>query len=70
MGTNNKVKEYRKKLGLVQTQMADIFKISFQSYNAKERGRSRFTDDEMMLFKEMVRKIDPNATIDDIFFSE
>lgn len=70
MKSKNKVKEYRKKLGLSQQQMAEIFKISFQSYNAKERGRSRFTDDEMMLFKEMVRKIDPTATIDDIFFND
>lgn len=65
-----RVKEYRKKLGLTQVKMAELFNISFQSYNAKERGRTPFTSNEMIAFKMLVNRVDPKATIDDIFFSE
>lgn len=65
-----KVREYRKALGLTQKDMAAMYKISFQAYNAKERGRSSFSYQQMLVFKILVNTIDPTATIDDIFFSE
>lgn len=66
----NKIKKYRKELGLTQKDMAETFKISTPAYCAKERGRVPFNSREMLVFKILVNTIDPEATIDDIFFSE
>lgn len=64
-----KLKQYRKDLGLTQKDMAETFKISIQSYSAKERGLVEFNHREMLVFKILVNTIDPTATIDDIFFN-
>lgn len=66
----NRIKQYRKELGLTQKDLAETFKISYQAYSAKERGLVEFNNREMMVFKILVNTIDPTATIDDIFFSE
>ncbi len=64
-----KVRGYRVMLGKTQQEMADLFNISKQAYSAKERGITRFSDDEMITFKEMLQRLFPSITIDDIFFS-
>ena len=62
---------YREKLGLSQQRMGEMFGISNQAYSKKERGVTRFTRDEMIVIKLLVnREVDPNATIDDIFFKD
>ena len=67
---SNNVKKYREKLGLTQVYMADVFKITPSAYNQKERGKTRFSHNEMMVIKTLVnRDVNPNATIDDIFFA-
>lgn len=64
-----KVKGYRVMLGKTQQEMADIFGISKQAYYAKEKGRSRFSEKEMIAIKEMLQTLFPDITIDEIFFS-
>lgn len=64
-----KVRGYRVMLGKTQQEMADLFNISKQSYSAKERGVTRFSEDEMITLKEMLQGLFPGITIDEIFFS-
>ncbi|MDT2759848.1 MULTISPECIES: helix-turn-helix transcriptional regulator [Enterococcus] len=64
-----KVSGYRKLIGLTQKEMANDLNISVQSYRNKERGRSSFSDNEKMIFKNIVNKKMPNVTIDEIFFT-
>ena len=40
----SKLRGYRVMLGLTQQQMADKLKISLQSYNNKELGKTPFND--------------------------
>lgn len=65
----NKVAGYRKMLGKTQSEMAKVFSISTQAYWQKENGKIRFSDEEKIIFKELVKSIFPDITIDDIFFS-
>lgn len=60
----NKAKAYRVMIGKTQQEMAELFGISKQAYSAKERGISRFSDDEMLLFKSLVKEEVPDITID------
>jgi len=64
-----KVKGYRAMLGKTQQEMAEMFGISKQAYSAKERGISRFSEEEMLTIKSMLRDIFPEITIDEIFFT-
>lgn len=64
----NKIKGYRNFLGLSQEKMGQKFGISKQSYNYKENGRTKFTDDEKVIFKTLLQELFPDITIDDIFF--
>lgn len=56
-------------LGKTQQEMAELFGISKQAYYAKEKGLTRFSDNEMITLKEMLQPLFPGITIDDIFFS-
>ena len=67
--TRTKVRGYRVMLGKTQKEMAEIFNISKQAYSAKERGESRFSNEEMVTIKEMLLPMFPGITIDEIFFS-
>lgn len=67
--TRNKVRGYRVMLGKTQKEMAEIFNISKQAYSTKERGNSRFSNEEMVTIKEMLIPMFPGITIDEIFFS-
>ena len=64
-----KLRGYRVMLGLTQQQMADKLKISLQSYNNKELGKTPFNDKERLAIKSMVAKIKPDITIDELFYS-
>ncbi|NLD32629.1 MAG: helix-turn-helix domain-containing protein [Trichococcus flocculiformis] len=67
--TRTKVRGYRVMLGKTQKEMAEIFNISKQAYSAKERGESRFSNEEMVTIKKMLLPMFPGITIDEIFFS-
>lgn len=64
----NIVSGYRIMLGMRQSDMAKLLSISRQSYWSKENGRTPFSDNEKILFKNEIIKIIPTITIDDIFF--
>lgn len=64
-----KLRGYRVMLGLTQQQMADKLKISLQSYNNKELGKTTFNDKERLSIKSMVAEIEPDITIDELFYS-
>lgn len=65
---NNKIKGYRCMLGLTQKDLAILFDLSIQSISNKERGRTSFTDEEKIKFRELVKEIKPDITIDEIFY--
>lgn len=65
----DKIAGYRRMLGMTQMQMAEYFGISKQAYYLKEKGSTAFSDEEKVLFKEMLLPLFPNITIDEIFFS-
>lgn len=69
MPDKTRVKGYRVMLGLTQKEMADVLGISTQSYYLKETGQVRFTHDEMRVFRDKLRGILPEVTVDDIFFT-
>lgn len=62
----SKLRGYRVMLGLTQQQMADKLKISLQSYNNKELGKTTFNDIERLAIKSMVAEIKPDITIDEL----
>ncbi|MBF0818603.1 helix-turn-helix transcriptional regulator [Streptococcus acidominimus] len=64
----DRLKGYRVMLGLTQSQMADKLSISLQSYNNKETGKTPFNDKEKRLVKSMVAEIEPDITIDKLFY--
>ncbi|MGX7059866.1 helix-turn-helix transcriptional regulator [Vagococcus humatus] len=64
----SKVPGYRKMLGMTQDDMAKEFGISKQAYWKKEKGQTQFSDKEKVMFKEMLKPLFPNITIDSIFF--
>lgn len=64
----NKVKGYRTMLGLTQKDLAELLDLSSQSVSNKERGFTSFTDEEKLVFRELVKDIIPDITIDEIFY--
>ncbi len=65
----SKLRGYRVMLGLTQQQMANKLKISLQSYNNKELGKTPFNDKERLAIKSMVAEIKPDITIDELFYN-
>lgn len=65
----NKIAGYRRMLGMTQKEMARYFNISSQAYWQKERGNTPFSDKEKIAFKDLLKPIFPNITIDEIFFN-
>ena len=47
---------------------ADKLKISLQSYNNKELGKTPFNDKERLAIKSMVAEIKSDITIDELFY--
>ncbi|QDZ97891.1 XRE family transcriptional regulator [Lysinibacillus fusiformis] len=65
----NLVCAYRKMTGLTQKEMAFKLNISEGTYRSKEKGKTSFKDKEMKIFYENVKDVNPNVTINDIFFN-
>ena len=63
-----KVKGYRNMLNLSQKEVGDMLGLSKQSFSLKERGKVKFTIDEMKTLKNLFSSINPHITIEDIFF--
>ena len=56
-----KVKEYRVKYSYTQKELAELLGIKQNTYSDKERGKTKFTIDEIKLIKELL-----NVTYDEI----
>lgn len=65
----NKVAGYRVMLGLKQSEIASQMNISRQAYSQKENGKIPFKDSEKIFLKNKLKILQPNITIDEIFFS-
>ncbi|SEI59085.1 DNA-binding transcriptional regulator, XRE-family HTH domain [Alkalibacterium gilvum] len=66
----NKVRGYRTMGGYNQKQLADILEITPQSLSAKENGRRSFNDFEKVLLLDLFKEIEPELTIDKLFFDQ
>lgn len=66
----NNVSKYRKFVGLTQSDLAERFNITLQSYSRKERGVIPFNDKEKLEIKNLFLGNFPDIKIDDIFFVE
>lgn len=64
-----KVSGYRHMLGLTQQEISMYLGITSQSYSSKERGVRPFSDSEKIKLKALFRGVNPNITIDTIFFN-
>ena len=60
-GADVKVKEYRVMKGYTQTEIANLLGIKQNTYSDKERGKTKFTIDEIKLIKELL-----NVTYDEL----
>lgn len=67
---NRQLIAYRKTLNMSQTDMAKAIGMCLTSYNLKENGKSDFTQSEMRSILNVLKKHNPNVTIDEIFFSQ
>lgn len=56
--------------GFSQADIAKKFGVSSQSYSKKERGITAFTDNEKIIFTELINEVVPNETIESIFFEQ
>lgn len=65
----NKIAGYRKMLGHTQESIAKEWGISKQAYYMKENGKSAFSDKEKIWFKNKLKPLFPEITIDEIFFA-
>jgi DNA-binding XRE family transcriptional regulator len=64
----NRIVGYRKMIGLTQKEMAKKLGISEGTYRNKEKGKVSFKDGEIRIFFDLVHKVIPEVTINDIFF--
>ena len=60
-GEEMKIKEYRMVKGYTQREIAELLGIKQNTYSDKERGKTKFTIDEVKLIKELF-----NVTYDDL----
>ncbi|MBF0806457.1 MULTISPECIES: helix-turn-helix transcriptional regulator [unclassified Streptococcus] len=65
----SKLRGYRVMLGHTQADMGKILGITKQAYSSKETGKTSFSKSEMLKIRDMVRAIEPDITIDELFFS-
>lgn len=61
---------YRKMTGLTQAEMAKELGVSEGTYRNKENGKARFKDNEMKIFYELVKEINPSVNVSAIFFND
>ena len=64
----NKIKGYRYMLGLTQKEMGLKLGISKETYIKRERGETKFKDNEKLLLKKMLLPLFSDITIEKIFF--
>ena len=60
-GEEMKIKEYRIVKGYTQREIAELLGIKQNTYSDKERGKTKFTIDEVKFIKELF-----NVTYDDL----
>lgn len=60
---------YRTMLGCTQEDLANIIGISKQSYNQKELGKTRFSDEEKKIIKNYISDYFPDISYEILFFS-
>ena len=60
-GEGMKIKEYRTIKGYTQRELAKLLGIKQNTYSDKERGKTKFTIDEVKFIKELF-----NVTYDDL----
>ena len=60
-GEEMKIKEYRMVKGYTQREIAELLGIKQNTYSDKERGKTKFTIDEVKLIKELFK-----VTYDDL----
>jgi transcriptional regulator with XRE-family HTH domain len=60
-GEEMKIKEYRIVKGYTQREIAELLGIKQNTYSDKERGKTKFTIDEVKLIKELFK-----VTYDDL----
>ena len=60
-GEEMKIKEYRMIKGYTQREIAELLGIKQNTYSDKERGKTKFTIDEIKLIKELL-----NVTYDEL----
>ena len=63
------LKRYRLFSGFTQKDIASKLGMKLSTYQAKEQGRSSFTDAEKIEIKALISYQVPDVTIDDIFFA-
>lgn len=66
----NRVRGYRTMLCLTQKELADELEITPQSLSAKENCKRSFNDMEKIYLLNRFKKIDPNLTLEKLFFAE
>ncbi|MCO6290079.1 DNA-binding XRE family transcriptional regulator [Staphylococcus epidermidis] len=67
---NNKVRNYRRYIGLTQNQMANDLKVSVTAFRNKEKGITPFKDSEKVFIKnKLIENGIKDITIDEIFFN-
>ena len=66
----NRIKGLRVMAGLKQEDVAEKFGITTQAYSKKERGVTSFTDNEKIIFRQLISSVDPDETVGSIFFNE
>ena len=60
-GEEMKIKEYRTIKGYTQREIAELLGIKQNTYSDKERGKTKFSIDEIKLIKELL-----NVTYDEL----
>lgn len=69
MGTFLKLKGYRVMTGCIQKDFAKLIGVSVTSYQAKESGKTPFTDREKKRIRDFIQtKLGKPLTIDELFF--
>lgn len=62
------ISNWRKALGYTQADMAKIFDVTVYTYFRKEKGYSPFTDEEKIVFRNLVNNVFPDITVGELFF--
>lgn len=65
---NDKLAGYRVMMSKTQKDMSKVLGITPQSYGAKENGKRAFKDSEKVIIKNMIAKLFPDITYEDLFF--